>query len=611
MSFRIGRRWKYDMKINKLVLENFRNFKNRTSIEFNDLTVIIGRNDLGKSTILEALDVFINESNALIKLDKDDVCKRSDSDEITIGVVFTEFPEKVDIDEGNQTSLADEYLLNKDGLLEVIKKYKNGKCIGVYIHALHPVNEEAKDLLLKKQKELKQIVEDKGYDCENKTKNASLRKAIREGVGDLKLEEIDISVNEEDAKRIWGKLQTYLPVFALFQSDRANKDGDSEVQDPMKLAIKEILKKEDLQRKLSEIAKEVEDISEEIANKTLEKLSEMNPNIAKELKPVIPSSSELKWESVFKNIEISSDDGVPLNKRGSGVRRLVLLNFFRARAEEQKSLDDKSNVVYAIEEPETSQHPNHQKILVKALKDLAFKDGRQIFITTHSPSLVQLLPKDSVRLLRENESEVEIVSGDLAISEIIEDLGVLPVIGKVAIFVEGELDRQFLLNINSNVPQLKQIIDLSNLAIIPLGGSVLERWVNRNYLDGSNIVEFHLYDKDSDEKYKSAVTKVNDRPDLSSGQLTNSLEIENYIHYSLVNECERFDGITCSSIEESWSESDVPAFIYGETGIEVYIVKQIICCSLSKNMTKELFEDLGVWEEVSGWFSDIKTLADQ
>lgn len=462
------------MIIKQLILENFRNFQNKITVDFGSLTVIIGKNDLGKSTILEALDIFINENDAVIKIDKDDVCKRSESDESSLGIVFSGYPSSVDIDEGNQTSLEDEYLLNQDKMLEIKKRYKNGRCTGVYIHALHPTSDKTKDLLLKKQQDLKKIVEENSYDCENKTKNASLRKAIRNGAEDLKLEEVDIPVNEEDAKRIWGKLQSYLPVFALFQSDRPNKDEDSEVQDPMKLAIREILQKAELQKKLSDIAKEVEKISEEIAQRTLTKLSEMNPDIAKELKAVIPPSKDLKWDSVFKNIEISSDNGVPLNKRGSGVRRLVLLNFFRARAEERKTEDSKSNVVYAIEEPETSQHPNHQKILIKALKELAEHEGRQIFITTHSPSLVQLLPRESVRLLRKQGESLEIVGGDLAISDIIDDLGVLPIIGKLAIFVEGENDRQFLLGLN-NIVELSTIVDISKLAIIPLGGSVLEK----------------------------------------------------------------------------------------------------------------------------------------
>ncbi len=160
------------MKIKQLILENFRNFQNRSVVELDNLTVIVGRNDLGKSTILEALDIFINEGDAVVKVDKDDACKRSSSDEFSLGVVFSDYPNNVDLDEGNQTSLEDEYLLNKDGMLEINKHYKNGKCVGVYIRALHPTADNAKDLLLKKQQDLKKIVEENGYSCENKIKNA-------------------------------------------------------------------------------------------------------------------------------------------------------------------------------------------------------------------------------------------------------------------------------------------------------------------------------------------------------------------------------------------------------------------------------------------------------
>ncbi|WP_394851995.1 AAA family ATPase [Lactiplantibacillus plantarum] len=37
------------------------------------------------------------------------------------------------------------------------------------------------------------------------------------------------------------------------------------------------------------------------------------------------------WSSVFK-FNLDTDSGIPLNKRGSGVRRLILLNFFRPEA---------------------------------------------------------------------------------------------------------------------------------------------------------------------------------------------------------------------------------------------------------------------------------------
>lgn len=58
------------MKIKKVILTNFRGYKSTTEINFNDLTVFVGRNDVGKSTILEALDLFFNEGKGTIKFDK-------------------------------------------------------------------------------------------------------------------------------------------------------------------------------------------------------------------------------------------------------------------------------------------------------------------------------------------------------------------------------------------------------------------------------------------------------------------------------------------------------------------------------------------------------------
>ena len=57
----------------------------------------------------------------------------------------------------------------------------------------------------------------------------------------LQLATTDIDVTKNDAKTIWDKLQKYLPLYTLFQADRKNTDGDSEVQDPLKEAVKEIL----------------------------------------------------------------------------------------------------------------------------------------------------------------------------------------------------------------------------------------------------------------------------------------------------------------------------------------------------------------------------------
>lgn len=395
------------MNIKKVKIKNFRSYRNETTIDFDNLNVFVGKNDVGKSTILEALDIFINENKGVVKLDKDDINKQGlaeDDNEIVISVTFDELPTSLILDTSNTTTLANEHLLTGDGKLEIIKRYINGGKEKVYIKASHPTNSSCSDLLLKKQNDLKKIIETNSIECSDRTRNAVMRSTIWSHFSDdLQLAEVEIDVTKADVKSIWEQLKKYLPLYTLFQSDRKNSDGDSEIQDPMKLAVQEILKDESLQESLNTIAAEVEEKLKEVAEKTLEKLNEMNPEIASTLNPVIPSADSLKWADVFKNVSISGDEDIPINKRGSGVKRLVLLNFFRAEAEKRKADQNVPNIIYAIEEPETSQHPNHQRKLIEAFIELSNAPHTQIILTTHSPSIVKLLDFDHLKLIRDGE----------------------------------------------------------------------------------------------------------------------------------------------------------------------------------------------------------------
>lgn len=395
------------MKIKTVKINNFRSYKDEVIIELHDLTVFVGKNDIGKSTVLEALDIFFNEGKGAIKMDKDDINKESlaeGNDEIIITVVFEDFPEEILIDSTNPTRLSEEHLLNTNGDLEIIKKYKNGGREKVYINANHPTNSDCSELLLKKQTELRKIINDEKIECEDKTRNAVMRKAIWDSVTDLELSEIEIDASKEDAKNTWVKLKEHMPLYVLFQSDRKNSDGDSEIQDPLKFAVEEILKDDSIKNKLKEVADEVERKLTEVAEGTLNKLNEMNPDIADSLIPNIPNADMLKWKDVFKGVGIAGDEGIPINKRGSGVKRLILLNFFRSEAERRKDEEGLPAIVYGIEEPETSQHTAHQKMLIQAFIELSALDSTQLLLTTHSPRVVKELDFSNLRLISYSET---------------------------------------------------------------------------------------------------------------------------------------------------------------------------------------------------------------
>ena len=160
----------------------------------------------------------------------------------------------------------------------------------------------------------------------------------------------------------------------------------------MKAAVREAIRTQEAS--LEQIAQEVKAKVQEIADRTVTKIGEMNPELARQLTPRITTK---KWDTLF-SVNLTGDENIPVNKRGSGTRRLVLLNFFRAKAE--KDSDDKdTGIIYALEEPETSQHPYNQVMLIKALEDLADQAGCQVLLSTHTPVLARRFSQDVLRLV--------------------------------------------------------------------------------------------------------------------------------------------------------------------------------------------------------------------
>ena len=109
------------MILKKLKLRNFRAYKN-FEVAFDDsINVIIGRNDIGKSTILEALEIFFNSEK--FKMEVSDLCVYAEDETISISCCFDVGDGKILIDSTYWTNCACEYLLNEQGLLEIKKTW--------------------------------------------------------------------------------------------------------------------------------------------------------------------------------------------------------------------------------------------------------------------------------------------------------------------------------------------------------------------------------------------------------------------------------------------------------------------------------------------------------
>jgi len=350
---------------------------------------------------------------------------------------------------------------------------------------------------------------------------------------------VEILLDGQDAKKVLDQLKPHFPVYAFFRSDRSSQDGDGEVQDPLKVAVLAAL--QEVQPEIQRIQDVVRERATAVAARTLEKLNELDSRLASSLTPEF--KTEPKLDKLF-SFSLTGDDTIPINKRGSGVRRLVLISFFRAQAEERRRTNDTGNVVYAIEEPETSQNPLNQRMLIESLLDLSIQDGIQVLLTTHTPSIARLIPSDALVHVSQTDEKIgRIETGEPVFSKIAAELGVTAdVRTQVLLFVEGPTDVTYLRRFSELAqllnPRCVNLADDSRVAVVPLGGSTLGQWVENRYLNGLHLAEVHVYDRGDDKpaKYQHACDRVNARGDGSWAVLTAKREIENYLHSEAVEE---------------------------------------------------------------------------
>ncbi len=464
---------------------------------------------------------------------------------MTVICEFDQLPDSVLIDAERRVSPASEWLLNKAGNLEIHRVFNGAlqkpRLNRTVLIAHHPTAENYNDLLYLKNRDLKARAEQLGVDLTavDRRVNSDIRQAIWASAPELAPAETKIDIEKEDAKKTWEALSKQLPLFALFHADRKSTDQDDEAQDPLKKAVEEALHAREAE--LDDLTAFVRDQVLGIAKATVEKLREMDPTLAQELNPRFAKPN---WAKVF-GISLTDDSQIPINKRGSGVRRLILLNFFRAKAEKRLADGSAPGIVYAIEEPETSQHPHNQRILLSALRELSEQPGCQVVFTTHTPVLIREVPLASIKHVSTVDAGLRTVieNDPNSYRRVASSLGVIADHDvRLFIGVEGVNDIDFLCGISDilraggeDVLDLRLLEDQRRIVFVPVGGSNLALWTHR--LAGLSRPEFHLYDRDEQppqvSSHQGAVDKLLARG--ATALLTNKREMENYIHRDAVS----------------------------------------------------------------------------
>jgi len=527
------------MRIHTISVNNYRPYKELKEVRLGRLATIIGKNDTGKSSMLRAIKLFFEKKP---KIDPSDVHDNVASNEdVIIEIAFTSLPEKIEIEEGIETTFEDEMLLDQNGYLRIRKIYprddlaKFEMCLITqdfqddFFVGLANLKEPE---LNRRCKEADIDVTKAGRGITNKSKREDLRvKAKERGI---KIGEYELKLSPKDELRKY--IESLLPDFDLFESETKTDVSETSFQSPFRPIIKTAADQPDVTDARSKFTGAIERALQEEVDKIFKRLKRYTNNInALTIKPVF------SWDkAVALQIYGKDHDGVdkPLEKRGSGIRRLLMVAFFEYLAEKGEA----ANFIFGIEEPENDLHPGLQRELTQSFRQLADL-GYQIIITSHSPVFAGASPiEDLTLIIREGGKARAVQHPKLDTSEIAKELGVEPadqITGyKACVFVEGQNDIMFWKTVASKLKKGGHIganFEDKGIGFIPVGGSNFKCWIDIRAMRRLNRRFGTIVD--SDRKSQTDTTpqkKLNWKKQCEQEGgiffILQKREIENYLH---------------------------------------------------------------------------------
>ncbi|MDR9796317.1 AAA family ATPase [Aeribacillus pallidus] len=344
------------MRLAKFSVTNYKIFKETFTIEFSKDSIVIltGRNNTGKSTILEAINCFFQKESKTKTIPNN--CFSERNKEIILKAVFESDENKITI----------------------VKKYKEEAA---------PKFFDENDVEIKNNHELKDTLEE----ILNNKPFYITPSMLPDDINDL-IQDIYSEIIKNDLEKLEGF------------------NGDPEEEKEMYVLAQEYsqIKKsypQFLKKLKSNTDKILEQVSIDVTNnlRTLFSNEHLSLNVVGGETEGFSASDILKSTNSSVNIDNKNQSEMPLANQGTGLQRMSLIYLIQNMIE-KKLMGESDNKLLLIDEPEAFLHPE----AVRALSRSLYKIGEKmpLMISTHSPILIDLSERHtSIQVFRVGEKE--------------------------------------------------------------------------------------------------------------------------------------------------------------------------------------------------------------
>jgi len=424
------------MIIDQVEISNFRSF-DRCTVDLNSLQAIVGRNNVGKSNLLKAIQLFMEASKRL--LNEDCFHHHNVEEPIIIRVRFT------NLNEWEQQKF-DDWLYDDDTLIVERKFERTGE--DSYNIDRYAVVREPEPAWLKESEingenikewwEAKEDLTVNGLDFGDQLGTSRPQVGEWEEIASEFVSEHRDNIPFEEVERTnprgyKGVLKGGLPEFILIPAVREVSEASKITKtSPFGQLINSVLSQ--IAESRRETVKEAIDNIGSLLNRGEDRLPAID-DFEEDLNDSIQEVSDIELEiaidtpdidDLLETAEVYARDGArtPIEAKGHGLQRSTIFTILRvysnfATQEEETS----KSTIFAFEEPEIYQHPQSQRTLLSAFRDIA-DSGDQVLYTTHSSHFVNVSRFDEVCIMRKEGGKGDFctVPTQVGMDTVLEDL---------------------------------------------------------------------------------------------------------------------------------------------------------------------------------------------
>lgn len=473
------------MKLTEFSVSNYRSITTAHRIPISSTTVLVGKNNEGKSNLLTALSVAMN----ILQLYPERKMKMSQPGQETT-TIRAKLPDEV-------------YRWERD--YPISRQYLSKRPPTTFKLTFSLDIDE----IIEFRKEIKSLIDGKIQleikIGENKRPDVSIKKR---GKGTKAL--------NSKADQITGYISSRIS-FNHIPAIRTHNHAMRVINNLVSSELAQLEEKEEYKKAIKLIENMQKPILEKLSSKIKEPLSEFLPNVRSVQIQTSGEAHRTRYTSYRArsslDFEVIVDDGTPtrIEHKGDGVKSLAVLGLLKNR------FMGKASSIVAIEEPESHLHPEAIHQLREIIQSL--EDENQIVITTHNPLFVN---RQSIR------SNIIVDAGKAkeaqSIKSIREILGVRVSdnlsSANYVLIVEGKTDKRILEHLLPILSApIKNALKNNQLIIEPLHG--VGNLSHKLSSLENQICAYHVY-VDADKPANDAVDKSIKENLLKNKNLTRS-----------------------------------------------------------------------------------------